>query len=431
VRTKTYTPTTNTSFFFLLSLLLKPLSLSLSLDSVINEATTVFSTFQFAPSFFETFRVSPSNNNNNHNNNNTNDSDLDSDLDSDSPASSSHHSRSRRKKSSSKTTSACWKALLKPTANVLHTAKRAERLTLQYHTKTEEYGMTTSILTLTLQCQHSVLKTFSFHVESIANLVEAEFDPYSDGPNSFSMRPTLLQSLLDRIHGAREISLEVQPKKGLRLTTHHHDDSERSNSLSSNLFVPSMELKTLLVHDPHDHPARSSSGPSVNSVNSGTHSGTHSGTNSGTNSGTDEDHFSSSSQHRTNISGSKHVLIFPSKCMKAFVSFCLAQQLTSNNITVMFNVIGAPLLLTSRTRNSVLSRAQKLQKRKEQNIHKSSSSSSSGGGGGSSSSLVGGGSFSAEMIIATVAPTELQDDELESAKDDSAVNSSSSKRKRY
>ena len=31
--------------------------------------------------------------------------------------------------------------------------------------------------------------------------------------------------------------------------------------------------------------------------------------------------------------------------MKAFVSFCLAQQITSNNITAMFQNIGDPMLL--------------------------------------------------------------------------------------
>ena len=78
--------------------------------------------------------------------------------------------------------------------------------------------------------------------------------------------------------------------------------------------------------------------------------------------------------------------------MKAFVSFCLAQQITSNNITAMFQNIGDPMLLSTKTANSLLTE----EKRKTQ----------------SSSSSNGGGTFSAAMIIATVATTELNEEEL-------------------
>ena len=79
--------------------------------------------------------------------------------------------------------------------------------------------------------------------------------------------------------------------------------------------------------------------------------------------------------------------------MKAFVSFCLAQQITSNNITAMFQNIGDPMLLSTKTANSLLTE----EKRKTQS---------------SSSSSNGGGTFSAAMIIATVATTELNEEEL-------------------
>ena len=52
--------------------------------------------------------------------------------------------------------------------------------------------MSTSNLILKLYCQHGIVKTHAFQVEA-TQLVEAAFSPINDGPNHFSMRPTLLQ----------------------------------------------------------------------------------------------------------------------------------------------------------------------------------------------------------------------------------------------
>ena len=92
---------------------------------VINEATTVFVTFNFTPQFFESFRL-------NQSQQTTASSDSDSNSDSDEVS----HNRKRSKSTKLKPTT--FKSLLKPTSNVLHTAKRAERLRIQYVITQEE-----------------------------------------------------------------------------------------------------------------------------------------------------------------------------------------------------------------------------------------------------------------------------------------------------
>lgn len=57
--------------------------------------------------------------------------------------------------------------LLKPIANVLRTTNRGvEKLSILYEKMDEEYGMSTANLILQLVCQHGIVKTHTFQVES-------------------------------------------------------------------------------------------------------------------------------------------------------------------------------------------------------------------------------------------------------------------------
>ena len=199
------------------------------------------------------------------------------------------------------------------------------------------------------------------------------------------MRPVLLQGLLDRIHGAREISMKILPKKGIEINTHHRSEDERNTSLSSKLFVPSMELKTLVVNDDNGGGGGGGSGGLLSSVGSDD----------------DDDRNSSSSSSSSSSStsnASKYVLIFPMKDVKAFLGFCLAQQATSNNITALFKSIGTPMLLTTSTANAMLHQQQQEQHEQQQQRT---------GGGSQNYTHSSSGTFSAEMIIATVGLDEL------------------------
>ena len=58
-------------------------------------------------------------------------------------------------------------AVLKPNANVLRTTNRGvEKLSILYEKMDEEYGMSTANLILQLVCQHGIVKTHTFQVES-------------------------------------------------------------------------------------------------------------------------------------------------------------------------------------------------------------------------------------------------------------------------
>ena len=92
---------------------------------VINEATTVFVTFNFTPQFFESFRLNQS-------------QQTTASFDSDSNSDSDEVSHNRKRSKSTKLKPTTFKSLLKPTSNVLHTAKRAERLRIQYVITQEE-----------------------------------------------------------------------------------------------------------------------------------------------------------------------------------------------------------------------------------------------------------------------------------------------------
>ena len=196
------------------------------------------------------------------------------------------------------------------------------------------------------------------------------------------MRPVLLQGLLDRIHGAREISLKILPKKGIEINTPHRSEDERNTSLSSKLFVPSMELKTLVVND--DNGGGGGSGGLLASV------------------GSDDDDDRRSSSSSSSSNASKYVLIFPMKDVKAFLGFCLAQQATSNNITALFKSIGTPMLLTTSTANAMMHQQQQEQREQQEQQEQQQQR-----GGSQNYTHSSSGTFSAEMIIATVGMDEL------------------------
>ena len=57
--------------------------------------------------------------------------------------------------------------MLKPIANVLRTTNRGvEKLSILYEKMDEEYGMSTANLILQLVCQHGIVKTHTFQVET-------------------------------------------------------------------------------------------------------------------------------------------------------------------------------------------------------------------------------------------------------------------------
>ena len=104
------------------------------------------------------------------------------------------------------------------------------------------------------------------------------------------------------------IFLQVVPNTGIRLASHHRNSEEMASSLSSHLFVPSMELKTLITSKPRR--------------NNGGGGGGRSGATF------EEEEDDDDDEDKT------HLLIFPMRDIKAFINFCLSQQVTSNNVTV-------------------------------------------------------------------------------------------------
>ena len=125
---------------------------------VINEATTAFATFKFTPQFFETYRVGQDTNNHDDDNEDNEDDDLmmdDDDDEKDDDDNNTGHGQ------------VTFASLLKPIANVLRTTNRGvEKLSILYEKMDEEYGMSTANLILQLVCQHGIVKTHTFQVES-------------------------------------------------------------------------------------------------------------------------------------------------------------------------------------------------------------------------------------------------------------------------
>ena len=149
---------------------------------VINEATTAFATFKFTPQFFETYRVGQDTSNHDEDeddelmmDDDTNDDDDENENDEDGTGHGRGRKRKRgvRRRRSKKTTGlVTFKSLLKPIANVLRTTNRGvEKLSILYEKMDEDYGMSTANLILQLVCQHGIVKTHTFHVET-TDLIE-------------------------------------------------------------------------------------------------------------------------------------------------------------------------------------------------------------------------------------------------------------------
>ena len=277
------------------------------------------------------------------------------------------------------------------------------------HSQSLGHGAGTSTLTVMLICEGGVTKTHSFHVEA-TTLTEATFSPKLDGPNSFALRPKILGQLLERIHGAQEIALEIvlpnsdpSQEGGIRLSSHHRSEEESSQSLSSDLLVPRKELKQLIISD----------------------------------------EFSGSNKRKLSASvapsqdSEAPFLIFPQRDMKAFLSFCLgsiggysssrssASTSTSssiigqsiNNITAMFRDIGDPLLLSTRL-PAALVRAEMASDKLRAEREAAEEAGLETFIGQEPDPLAGGGlNFSADMIIATVASSERDSDEFSRGND--------------
>ena len=87
-----------------------------------------------------------------------------------------------------------------------------------------------------------------------------------------------------------------------------------AKSLSSHLFVPSMELKTLITSKPKRNKRGGGGG--------------------GGRSGATFDDDDDEEEEEDEDENKTHLLIFPMRDIKAFINFCLSQQVTSNNVTV-------------------------------------------------------------------------------------------------